>query len=133
MNETPQRPDRAVHHGVRGKVNDLFRPWDEWVDDQVPNSWGRYTPRKRKMVAALIALESTAVVLIIGFFMERSMKDPAAWVIMGLIWLGTVSFFAGMARNPVRTVKVALRVLLWFFVLGVVAYLVFIAVVLIAS
>ena len=86
----------------------------------MPNSWGGKTPRSRGWRAALFVAEGTAVGLVIGFVVH----DPAMWVIAAILWVGVTCFFIGMARDPLRTGKLAPRVLVGVFVVTSVVYIV---------
>jgi hypothetical protein len=95
------------------RIDALFRRWDQFVDRRIPGSWGRYTPRKRALYASVIILECTVALLVFGFVVG----DTAAWVISGLVWIGTVVFFVAVARHPAPAFRVVPRVLLGLFLL----------------
>jgi hypothetical protein len=84
--------------------------------------WMRVPQRKRNIGAGILIVEISVLFIVAGWVVG----DVSFWIIAGFIWVSSLAFFTGLAMNPVRTARVAVRA---FFVCLVMAVLGWIALV----
>ena len=88
----------------------------------VKSWWMRAPQRKRNIGAAILIVEISVLFIVGGLLLD----DAVAWIIAGFMWVSSVAFFTGLAINPVRTARVAVRAFFVFLVLAVLGWIAFV-------
>jgi hypothetical protein len=97
-----------------------MKPAERALERAAAKSWWMRAPqRKRNIWAGVLIVESSLALGVVGFLVD----EVSAWIIAGCMWVSSVAFFIGLATNPVRTARVAVRALFVFLVLAVLGWI----------
>jgi hypothetical protein len=97
-----------------------MKPAERALEGRAAKSWWMRAPqRKRNIWAGILIVEIGVLFGVAGWLIG----DVSFWIIAGFMWVASIVFFTGLAINPVRTARLAVRAVFVFLVLGVLGWI----------